>query len=104
VSCKGVLWCAYIKRNEPKSDIAAESNDLKNNNQTVESKKGLKSAIKMNIERAHAILGHSNEDTTQKTAAVLNKQITRGSLKTCEPCAVEKVRQMNVNQKQGKQS
>ncbi len=96
---KGVLWCAYIKRNEPKSEIVAESIDLKNNNQTAESKKGLKSAIKMNIERAHAILGHSNEDTTQKTAVALNKQITRGLLKMCEPCAVAKARQMKVNSK-----
>jgi hypothetical protein len=61
---KVILWCAYIKRNEPKSEIAAESSDLKSNNQPAESKKGLKSAIKMNIARAHAILGHSNEDTT----------------------------------------
>jgi hypothetical protein len=96
---KGVLWCAYIKRNEPKSEIAAESSDLKSNNQPAESKKELKSAIKMNIERAHAILGHSNEDTTQKTTAALNMQITRGSLKMCEPCAVAKARQMNVNSK-----
>jgi hypothetical protein len=96
---KGVLWCAYIKRNEPKSEIAAESSVLKSNNQPVESEKGLKSAIKMNIEIAHAILGNSNEDTTPKMAAALNMQITRGSLKTCEPCAVAKVRQMNVNSK-----
>jgi hypothetical protein len=89
---KGVLWCAYIKRNEPESEIAVESSDLKSNNQPAESKKGLKSAIKMNIERSLAILGHSNEDTTQKMAAALNMQITKGSLKTCEPCAVEKVR------------
>jgi hypothetical protein len=65
----------------------------------MESKKGLKSAIKMNFERVHAILGHSNEDTTQKTAAALNMQITRGSLKMCKPCAVAKARQMNVNNK-----
>jgi hypothetical protein len=87
------LRCAYIKRNEPKNEIAAGSSDLKNNNQTMESKKGLKSALKMNSERAHAILGHSNEDTTtQKMAVVLNMQITRGSLKTCEPCAIAKAR------------
>jgi hypothetical protein len=94
---KGVLWCAYIKRNEPKSEIAAESSNLKSNNQPAESEKGLKSAIKMNIERAHAILGHSNEDTTQKKAVALNMQLTMGSLKTCEPCTVAKARQMNVN-------
>jgi hypothetical protein len=52
----------------------------------------------MNIERLHAILEHSNEDTTLKMAAVLNMQITRGSLKR-EPCAVAKLRQMNVNSK-----
>jgi hypothetical protein len=96
---KGVLWCAYIKRNEPKFEIVAESSDLKSNNQPTESKKWLKSAIKMNIEKAHAILGHSNGDTTQKTAAGLNMQITRGSLKKCEPCADAKARQMNVNSK-----
>ncbi len=53
----------------------------------------------MNIERAHAILGHSNEDTTRKMAAALNMQITSGSLKMCEPCIVAKARQTNVNSK-----
>ncbi len=32
-------------------------------------------------------------------AAALNMQITRGSLKTCEHCAVAKARQMNVSSK-----
>ena len=40
---------------------------------------------------------HSNENTTPKTAAALDIQINRGSLKTYEPCAVEKAKQMNVN-------
>jgi hypothetical protein len=31
--------------------------------------------------------------------AALNMQITRGSLKMCEPCAVAKARQMNVSSK-----
>jgi hypothetical protein len=72
---------------------------MKSDDQLAESKKGLESAIKMNIERAHAILGHSNEDTTQKTAAALNMKFTKGSLKMCELCAVAKVRQMDVNSK-----
>jgi len=63
----------------------------------VRDEKEIKSVLKLNIERAHAILGHSNENTTQKTAAALDIQITRGSLKTCEPCAVAKAKQMNVN-------
>jgi hypothetical protein len=59
----------------------------------------LKSAIQINIKRAHAILRHSNEDVSQKTATALNMQITRGALKTCEPCAVAKVRQRHVYSK-----
>ncbi len=66
---KGVLQWAYIRRKEPaESKIALESSNFKCDNQPAESEKGLKSAIKMNIERAHAILGQSNNDTTQKTA------------------------------------
>ena len=34
---------------------------------------------------------------TQKTATALDIQLTRRSLKTCEPCAVAKAKQMNVN-------
>jgi hypothetical protein len=94
------LWCAHIKRKEPaESKIAAESSIFKSDNQPAESRKVLKSAIKMNIERVHAILGHSNEDTTQKTVAALNMQIMRDALKTCEPGAVAKARQRNVNSK-----
>jgi hypothetical protein len=63
----------------------------------LKAKKVLKAAIKMSIKRAHAILGHySKEDTTQKTAAALNMQITRGELKTCEPSTVAKARQRNI--------
>jgi hypothetical protein len=62
---KGVLWCAYTKRKEPtESKIAAESSDFKSDNQPAESKKRLKSAIKMVMKRAHAILGHSDKDST----------------------------------------
>jgi hypothetical protein len=74
-----------------------ELSDIVSNNQPVKGKKEIKSVYKMNIEQAHAILGHSSEDTTRKTAAALSMQITRGLLKTCEPCAVAKAKQMNVN-------
>jgi hypothetical protein len=63
----------------------------------VRDKKKVKSVLKLNIEQAHAILGDSNEDTTRKTAVALDIQITRGLLRTCEPCAVAKAKQMNVN-------
>jgi hypothetical protein len=97
---KGVLWCAYIKRKQPaESKILAESSNFKSDDQPAEREKGLKSAVKMNIKRVHAILGHSNEDTPGKTVAALNMQITRNALKTCEPCAVAKARQRNVNSK-----
>jgi hypothetical protein len=91
---KGVLWCAYIKRPEANGEIAAGVS----NNQPKEIVNVLPPAIKMNIERAHSILGHSSKDTTRRTAAALNMLITRGTLKTCESCAISKAKQKNLNQ------
>jgi hypothetical protein len=58
----------------------------------------LNPAIKMSIDLAHAILGHSSEGKTQETAAALCNLITRGALKTCESCAISEVRQKNMNE------
>jgi hypothetical protein len=52
----------------------------------------------MSIERAHAILGHSSEAKTSKTTAALGILVTRGTLKTCESCAIAKAKQKNVNE------
>jgi len=57
----------------------------------------LNPAIKMSIDRAHAILGHSSEGKTRQTAAALEILITRGALKTCKSCAIAKAKQKNVN-------
>jgi hypothetical protein len=54
-------------------------------------------AIKMSINRAHAILGHSSKGKTQQAAASLGILIARGALKTCESCAIAKAKQKNVN-------
>ena len=96
---KGVLWCTFIKRHDPEYEVATEANDVVSTNPPVRDEKEIKSILKLNIVQAHAILGHSNENTTRKTAGALDIQITRGSLKTCEPCAVVKAKQMNVNSK-----
>jgi hypothetical protein len=47
---KRVLWCAYIKQSEPKSEVAAGMIDNKVGNQTIKCVKKLTPAIKMNIE------------------------------------------------------
>jgi hypothetical protein len=91
---KGVLWCAYIKQPEANGEIAAGVSD----NQPKEIVNVLPPAIKMNIERAHAILGHAFKDTTRRTTAALNMLITRGTLKTCKSCAISKAKQKNLNQ------
>jgi len=84
---KGVLWCVYIQRPEVKGEVAAGmSNDI-GDNQPNKSVQELTPAIKMSIEWARAILGHSSEGKTQQTAAALGILITRGALKTCESCA-----------------
>ena len=72
------------------------SDNNKGDNQPNESVK-LNSAIKMSIDRAHAILGHSSKAKTRETAAALGIFITRGALKTCESCTIAKAKQKNVN-------
>ena len=52
----------------------------------------------MSIKTAHEKLGHMSEEITRKTARTLGWPITRGSLKTCEPCALGKSKQKNVPQ------
>ena len=61
---KGVLWCAYIQRPESEGEVAAGMSDDRGDNQPNESVQELTLAIKMNIEQAHAILGHSREGKT----------------------------------------
>jgi hypothetical protein len=94
---KGVLWCAYIKRPESNREITAGMSNNKSINQPKGSVQELTPEIKMNIERAHAILGHSSEETTWRTAAALGMGITRGTLKTCKSCAIAKAKQKNLN-------
>ena len=92
---KGVLWCAYIRRPEDKGEVAAGmSNDNKGDNRPVK----LNLAIKMSIDQAHAILGHSSEAKTRETAAALCILVTGGALKTCESCAISKAKHKNLNE------
>ncbi len=58
-------------------------------------------AIKMSIEQAHAILGHSSKDAMRQTAAALSMLVTRGALKTYKSCAIAKARQKNLNNESG---
>ncbi len=71
--------------------------DNKSINQPKKSVQELTLAIKMKIKQAHAILGHSSEETMRQTAAVLGMGITRGTLKTCKSCAIAKAKQKNLN-------
>ena len=93
---KGVLWCSNITRNNNEVAAGSSDNQLKVEEKTA-SKKVLQPAIKTNIDRAHAILGHAGKDATQKMMAVLNMLITRGGMKPCKSCAVAKAKQMNIN-------
>ena len=52
---------------------------------------------KMNIWKAHGLLGHGDEESMQQTAKQLGWIITRGSLKPCLHCAKSKTKQKNVS-------
>jgi hypothetical protein len=87
---KGVLSCAYIKRNDSENEVATEASDVNGNSAPVKDVTEIKSVLKLNIDRAHAILGHANEDTTQKTAEVLNMQTTRDRSKHVSPVQLQR--------------
>ncbi len=71
--------------------------DNKIANQPNKSMQELPPAIKMSIEQAHAILGHSSNNAMRQTTAVLSMFITRGALKTYKSCAIAKARQKSNN-------
>ncbi len=78
-------------------EAAAGMSDDKIDNQPNLSMQELTPAIKMSIEQAHAILGHSSKGAMRQTTAALGMLITRGALKTCKYCAIAKVKQKNMN-------
>ena len=51
---------------------------------------------KMNITKAHGLLGHVNGDSTRQTAKHLGWIITHGNLKPYIHCAKSKARQKNI--------
>jgi hypothetical protein len=53
-------------------------------------------AMRLNINMAHCLLGHGNEDSVRKTARELVWILTCGTLKPCEHCAQSKAQQKNV--------
>ena len=52
--------------------------------------------MRVNINIAHCLLGHRNEDSVRKTAKELGWVLTRGTMKLCEYCARSKAKQKNV--------
>ena len=52
--------------------------------------------VAMNVNKAHSLLGHGDEESTRATARHLGWTITRGALKPCVYCARSKARQKNV--------
>jgi hypothetical protein len=51
---------------------------------------------KINIDKAHQLLGHMSNDTTRARAEALGWEIMRESMQPCESCAVGKAEQKNV--------
>ena len=50
----------------------------------------------MNINTAHCLLGHRNEDSVRKTAKEMGWVLTRGNLRPFKHCAKSKAKQKNV--------
>ena len=52
--------------------------------------------VRMNINKAHALLGHGDDNSTRQTAKALGWVITPGAMAPCEHCAKAKAKQKNV--------
>jgi hypothetical protein len=74
---KGALYCMYFKRASEMAMSATES------------------GTKMNIMKAHDLLGHCSEEMTRETAKEMG-WILSGTWKPCEACAAGKAKQKNV--------
>jgi hypothetical protein len=55
-----------------------------------------KKILKVNVKCAHECLGHSSENTIQKTAAQLGTVLSRTAFSTCKACAIRKAKQCNI--------
>jgi len=75
---KGMLYAMYLKHD---TDIAGISADVK---------------VKMTVQQAHSLLGHSNEEATHKSAKALGWDLKPGDLQPCAACAAAKAKQKNV--------
>jgi hypothetical protein len=82
MSKEGSIYAMYMHREGPEVNaIQAEAGQ------------------KINIEKAHQLMGHMSEDSTRATAMALGWEIVRGSLQPCESCTVGKAKQKNVPKK-----
>eukprot|EP00957_Ditylum_brightwellii_P110127 8399272-Ditylum_brightwellii.AAC.1 len=77
---EGLIFAAYIEGYNPTEMANA----------------GLEVPKKVNVDKARALLGHSDKERTRATAKHLGWIITQGKMKPCESCTVSKARQKNV--------
>ena len=75
-------WAIYACRFIRDAELAATSTGIE---------------TRMNINKAHTLLGHGSEDTTRQTALELRCTITQGTLQPCKHCAKSKAKQKNVS-------
>ena len=110
---QGCIWAGYFQRRDDSGDeisvIKAPAADstatkvvklVKSTTTPVDSSTdggAGKKPVKMTVQKAHQMLGHSNEAATGKTAKMLGWLLSRGELKICESCAKGKGKQKNAS-------
>jgi len=73
----GMICCIYLNRHTTGTELAGM-------------------ATKMNINKAHELLGHSHEKAVRESAKALGWELTRGTMNVCQSCAAGKAKQKNV--------
>ena len=102
---KSHLWAGcFIRRqastvNETALATLEEELKQENNNEDKTGKETEEKITKVNINQAHCLLGHSNENATRESAKRLGWIITKGPLNICKHCAIGKAKQRNTKKK-----
>ena len=93
---KGVLFCIHIKRNRNEEAANVEADEVKKAQSYIE--KALDGG-KVDINKAHELLGHMGEENTRKVCKHLGIDLKKTGFKTCENCALGQGKKKNIPKK-----
>ena len=78
---RGAIYCMYLKKLPPNETATSSMAEPTGDEPT------------MNINRAHELFGHCDENTTRKMASAMGVRLVRGCMTPYEACGLAKAKQ-----------